>query len=125
MEPLPVFRAPKRRRFTKPLQAERPSSAPPLTQADNNEPSSDEERSGGEADANVSLLRRPTKHPKAGVSFTSNVRASDEGSHDLALMPADTSSERLKNMANRFIGTTGQVVDVDKHMYGLSSSVSS
>ena len=116
MEELPTFRAPKRRKFAKFAPARRPSSAPPLAQGDNDRPDADSTNSGTDDDNVQFQVRKAFRPSKLGVSFTSNAPAQREESNGLAIVPTDTTSDRLKQVTDRFIGTTGQVVDVDKHM---------
>lgn len=116
MEEVPVFRAPKRRKFAKATHAETPPESTTQVHADDDGLSS-EVPSDDEAPAAVPRYKKPLKSSKLGVTFTSNDRSHGDDKSGLAPAPVDTANDRLKDVANRFVGTTGQAVDVDKHMY--------
>jgi ribosomal protein L21E len=124
MEDVPLFRAPKRRKFAKPLLAEKSSSAPRLAQ-DSEHYRSDSRSSGDEQDTVQAHLRKSVKPSRLGVSFASNSRAHKDDEGQLAVVSANTTSDGLHQMTNRFVGTTGQVVDVDKHMYEIPAQCNS
>lgn len=116
MDELPIFRAPKRRKFAKPTHAETLSDTTAPVRIDDDGLSS-EGSSDDEASATVSRSKKPIKTSRLGVTFTSNGRNHAEDGDEVALAPVVPADDRLKDMTNRFVGTTGQVVDVDKHMY--------
>lgn len=118
MEDVPVFRAPKRRKFAKATHAETPPESTTQLHADDIALSL-EGPSDDEVPAAIPRYKKPHKSSRLGVTFTSNDRSHAEYDNGLALVPVDTANDRLKDVANRFVGTTGQVVDVDKHMYKL------
>lgn len=64
-------------------------------------------------------LRRPHAARKGGIGFSTKSRLGQDGNQSSALVPAeDLEQERIQAMRDRFTGHTGQMVDVDKHMYG-------
>jgi hypothetical protein len=116
MDELPVFRAPKRRKVARPQSAERPSSAPPFVHDLNDGSKSGSQSSDEEGNAVQPQRRKPIKPSRLGVSFTSNALSHTEDDEALTIVPVDATSDNLRHMTNRFVGTTGQVVDVDNHM---------
>lgn len=116
MDEVPVFRAPKRRKFAKATNAETPPESTTPVRSDDDGLSS-QVPSDDEAPATFPRLKKSLKPSRLGVTFTSNDRSHAEDESGLALVPVDTANDRLKDVANRFVGTTGQVVDVDRHMY--------
>lgn len=62
-------------------------------------------------------MRRPFKPGKSGVLFTSTKSAQVDQSDQKALIKAPAPEEQqLEDITGRFIGSTGQKVDVDQHM---------
>lgn len=113
MEGLPVFRAPKKRKLVQTRRGDEETSTPPLK--DSNAATTE----GDTADeiANVIRVRKPNSIARTGIKFSDTVRSHGDGGETTALVPIHSSSDKLTDMANRFIGSTGQVVDEDKHMY--------
>jgi hypothetical protein len=108
MESAPVFRAPKRRKFFK------------STAEDVDEPQVDAHHgssSDGELEVGVVRKSKTSRAPKKGMTFSNTVVRNREEESALALLQAEPSSGGFKDMSNRFVSSTGQVVDVDKHMY--------
>lgn len=72
----------------------------------------------GEA-TEVVRLRRPPPARKGGIGFSTKSRLGQDETQSSALASAeDLEQERIQAMRDRFTGHTGQMVDVDKHMYG-------
>lgn len=123
MDELPVFRAAKRRKHTKaPSQTLSDfTNEPDSTSKD--QPSRDSVNSGDSdsADADVSVLiraRKPFKRPTTGVHFsTSKTRPGQDDDNHGVLVKADQTVDRPVDITQRFIGSSGQVVDVDQHMF--------
>ena len=117
MEELPVFRAPKRRRVAKPGPEE--TSIQTLTRSQEDVAislSQQDEDVHEDVFTAVSRSRKPIKPYRTGVIFTSASRPGGVNGDSLAVVPAEMASDRLKEISNRFVEPTGQVVDVDKHM---------
>jgi hypothetical protein len=106
MDSAPVFRAPKRRKFLK------------STHDDAAGPDVDTQLESSSDDA-VGVVRRSktNRAPKQGMKFSNAAVRNLEDESALALVQAEPSSEGFKDMSTRFVSSTGQVVDVDKHMY--------
>lgn len=117
MEELPIFRANKRRKFAREKAIKLPIS--PGDTQDQEVP--DNEASHSDDETNVSSLiklRNQNRSRNVGVRFSQDKRAEEDGALDnLALTKVDPDEERLRDISNRFVGGTGQVVDVDKHMF--------
>jgi hypothetical protein len=117
-----LFRPAKKRKFqrsTRPtedgdLHAElAPSDLPPR---DENDRPSDEL-----ALTQILRLRKTNKNRRQGIEF-STIRPSTttEPTMSNSLATVQPEVHRLKAISDRFVGHTGQVVDVDKHMFVLS-----
>jgi hypothetical protein len=106
MDSAPVFRAPKRRKVFR------------STIEDVKEPEIDAHH-GSSSNDEVGVVRKSktSRAQKKGVMFSNTVISNREEGSASALVQAETSSEGFKDMSNRFVSSTGQVVDVDKHMY--------
>lgn len=127
MEEVAIFRSSKRRKFNRtqhePAQ-DAPTALSPASPTKDVVESRDEDveesKQDGD-DAGVSNLIRARKHHRrlvGGVQF-SNTKSTHEASNDndgtsTAMVKAE---ENPIDITNRFIGSTGQVVDVDQHMF--------
>lgn len=129
MDEVAIFRSAKRRKFTRqPLGAlpeqvtlsagiEEDQEARPSGHAD---PPKDED---GDDDVDVSNLvraRRTHRKPVTGVQFsnTKAMHGEKEGaSSTAAMVKTDQAPGRLIDITNRFVGSTGQAVNVDRHMF--------
>lgn len=118
MEDVAIFRPSKRRKFIR---------HGPLTEDDVGAPQLDSqaththsEHVADAEDSNVGAilkLRRQQRLRTGGVQFSSSkLAATDDGADSTALVRADNPTDDLKGIADRFVGHSGQVVDVDKHM---------
>lgn len=70
--------------------------------------------------SDILRLRKAHKARRGGVEFSASSRSRTPGnaqSTDMVNMQ-DQDVEKVRAMADRFTGHTGQKVDVDKHMYG-------
>ncbi len=125
MEEIPVFRAAKRRKFTRPreeIPLDSVQQPAPLDASGNLEHHDDDnEDEQRETEAGVSNLIRARKHVRRGVTGVqfSTAKAARETDPDSsrALVPLDDSLEKAIDITSRFVGGTGQVVNVDKHMF--------
>ncbi|EXJ95474.1 hypothetical protein A1O1_00596 [Capronia coronata CBS 617.96] len=129
MDEVAVFRASKRRKVNRAQQERSPepaalgASTPPLRvedkQDDTDKPQNeDDDRS--EVDlSHLIRARKQLRRPVAGVSFsnarTTHNRPDDDG-FDSAIVKADQSVDKPLDITNRFVSSTGQVIDVDQHM---------
>ena len=115
MEEIPLFRAPKRRKvYRLAAESEEDSAIKDATGQPSNTHDAAEE---------PSTIVRAQRHPlrRTGVNFTtSSHRLLEENKDDLAQESSATSTANLQKIPERFIGSGGQVVNVDKHMYVLS-----
>ncbi|KAH0843925.1 hypothetical protein AYO21_08315 [Fonsecaea monophora] len=125
MEDVPVFRATKRRKFVRPQQgssAESPEAASPkvvdvLSRGGNESLGDDDD----EDDGGVSSLLRARKHVRkvvSGVQF-SNTKVTQQSRETtgMEVVKSDQDVDKAINITNRFVGSTGQVVNVDQHMF--------
>lgn len=133
--PEPVFRPAKRRKFLRRRPddntEENGAAASPAAEssekaqlAPESQATLDEDKEEIMPAASVVRLRRPHAVHKGGIRFSATSRpGKDDGrQQQTALGPAvNPEKEKLQAMCDRFTAYTGQTVDVDKHMYGLSS----
>ncbi|KAJ9651839.1 hypothetical protein H2198_008904 [Neophaeococcomyces mojaviensis] len=75
----------------------------------------------GSEDENISHLVKARTQPRArlkGVQFSNQKSTVAENANEVALIQADSAPSSRHGITERFVGsTTGQVVNVDKHMY--------
>lgn len=125
MEELPIFRASKRRKHTKTHDDSTAEiTIDPSTMAESDRAIGDDGHAQNEEDADgesskrgVIRARKPFRRPVTGVSFT-NTRASERDDRNSSLVKAaDEAKNRPVEITDRFISSTGQVVDVDQHMF--------
>ncbi|KIW24444.1 uncharacterized protein PV07_10157 [Cladophialophora immunda] len=128
MEDVPVFRAAKRRRFAR-LQQETPVANPEadVSQTDDaslggeNETLNDDGNEGG-----ISSLIRARKHVRkavSGVQFSNTkVMQRADGDTGMEVVKSDQNADKPIDINNRFVGSTGQVVNVDQHMVAFIDS---
>jgi hypothetical protein len=65
--------------------------------------------------------RKTNKNRRQGIEFsTMRPSAAIESTMSHSLTTIEPQVDRLKAISDRFVGHTGQVVDVDKHMFVLS-----
>lgn len=113
MEEAPLFRAPKRRKTT---QFHDTNEEPLLPQRKEDEELSGAADEGEQGYVSKTVkLRKPFRNIRGGITFSTSSRAVGDLSDPTALMPADTLNDRPRDMTNRFVGSTGQVVDIDNH----------
>ncbi len=85
------------------------------------------ERNGQDANApaiaEILKMRKAQRNRRHGVEF-SNARTniSSEDAVSTSLTTVDPQPDKLRAISDRFVGHTGQVVDVDKHMFVLPST---
>ncbi|KIW95930.1 uncharacterized protein Z519_02996 [Cladophialophora bantiana CBS 173.52] len=127
MEEIPIFRAAKRRKFIRFQQEPFEESATTTT------PTDDAPSAGGDGtrdddgdEGAISNLIRARKHVRkvvSGVQFSNAKvmqRADDTTSTEAAR--SDQIVDKPIDIVNRFVGSTGQVVNVDKHMVAFIDS---
>lgn len=114
-----VFRPTKRRKFTRQHKRrdeddeDSPQADPPAVGLESEHNANPETSSVN----SIRKLRRQQKSRGGGVQFSnSSSAAMDDVAGSTALVPAGTPADNLKGIADRFVGHSAQVVDVDKHM---------
>ena len=131
MEDVPVFRGLKRRKLLR-TQQETSLEGPLQTTSPGTEVAArrDEQDDANpnphhyEDDVEVSTLVRARRHvrrPVTGVQFSTAQIARED--HQDGLQSTETSNQEEGtpiDISNRFVGGTGQVVNVDKHMFVAS-----
>lgn len=122
-----MFRPAKRRKFLRQHatrdgedEQDRSQVEPPAEEG----PATNETTANEPSISSMLRLRRQQKSRGGGVHFSnSRSTASMEDVVDsAALVLAEPPPENLKGIADRFVGHSGQVVDVDRHMCVLSST---
>ena len=117
MDDIPIFRAPKRRRFNKPAtQAEDNPTIDTFTLVSPDHSAS--ENANDENKPAVIRAQRQSASRKTGISFSASTRAGQFNRPDaMALIPSDAPSPPMTDIPSRFVNPGGQVANVDKHMY--------
>ena len=118
----PVFRPAKRRKFQRPRHP---------TEDEDAHDGLTFEGTGGRAARNgppdepalteILRQRKTNKIRRQGIEFSAmrpNAATGSTVSNSLTIM--EPQGDRLQTISDRFVGHTGQVVDVDKHMFVLS-----
>lgn len=118
-----MFRSAKRRKFTKQLgprargDEDDVDSPPGDSQAAHPGP----EHHASSEDSTMSSilkLRRQQRSRTGGVQFSnSRSAAMEDVAGSTALVPVENLTDNLTGIADRFVGHSGQVVDVDKHIF--------
>ncbi|OAP65213.1 hypothetical protein AYL99_01185 [Fonsecaea erecta] len=129
MEDVPVFRAVKRRKFIRPQDssAESPNAASSKTNdavTSGGLETSDDDDDGDEG--GISSLLRARKHIRkavTGVKFSNTkfMHGADETT-GMEVVKSDQNVDKPIDITNRFVGSTGQVVNVDQHMVAFIDS---
>ena len=122
MEESAIFHPAKRRRFMR-RHDSRIEEKTPFLQTENAPASKDFDHDPEEPGVSEILrLRRQQRPRMAGVQFSNAKSGSTSGLlQSTALVPVQDSADRYNAIADRFVGHSGQVVDVDKHMCATSS----
>ena len=125
MDEMPVFRAAKRRKFARPHERSSPDPAQQLASFSRDEggqPANDNtevDRDGTMIGiSNLIRARKNVRRPVTGVQFSTirTPREADEGV-STALVQSDQTVDKPIDITGRFVGSTGQVVHDDKHMF--------
>ncbi|OCT53589.1 hypothetical protein CLCR_10401 [Cladophialophora carrionii] len=123
MDEVPVFRGAKRRKFTRsredttPSSAQQPSASTSDEKAQRPDESNDNDQE--EAGSRIPTLIRSRKHirkPVTGVRFT-NMEAVHHGNTSTELVRSDESEAKHIDITDRFVGSTGQAVNIDQHIF--------
>lgn len=116
-----LFRPNKRRKF----QRARPrtqdgDSKVEVASPDQQNSTSPGDEAEGPAIASILKLRKQQKPRQRGIEF-SNTRTNtvEEATTSSSLTLREPQPDKLRAITDRFVGHTGQVVDVDKHMFVL------
>jgi hypothetical protein len=117
-----AFRPAKRRKFTRNRRA--PESDEPQASRLNSDSSENDSEALNAPVADILRLRK-TKTRRNGIEFSNiRTRSSEPPPASFADQAvADSEKERLKAISDRFVAHSGQVVDVDRHMFVLLSIV--
>ena len=115
MEEPPLFRVPKRRKIAR-LHPDN-DEAEPSQETESNAFDQTINESDDENTFSIVRARKPARKARGGINFTTTSQIDPGQTDSMALVPADGSSDRPQDMSNRFTSSTGQVVDVDRHMY--------
>lgn len=125
MDEAPVFRATKKRKFARSRNTQADENVDVDVDINLNKslPEQLAESIASSDEVNISnllKLRKQNRQRNTGVQFSQQKRIEDDDDglrEDMALATIDPAEERLRNISNRFVGSTGPVVDVDKHMF--------
>jgi hypothetical protein len=119
-----VFRAAKRRKHTKGPSQTVPDSitaepgSPPIRQPSGDNVNPEDSDSGDTKVTSLIKARKTLRRPITGVHFsTSKTRPGEDDDNNGALVKADQAVDRPIDITQRFVGSSGQVVDVDQHMF--------
>jgi len=112
MEDTAIFRPAKRRKFLRQNAARNEEEAD--TPQANVHSEQDSEEPGV---ASILKLRQLQRSRMGGVQFSNaKLQNMTDDCASTALVPAEATADRLQTITDRFVGHSGQVVDVDKHM---------
>jgi hypothetical protein len=118
-----LFRSAKRRKF----QSARRPTEDLETRAELGSPDSDSaaiDRSGDEpALREILKQRRTTRNRRQGIEFSTMKTNAEMESPMSKFLTTEPHVDQMKAISDRFVGHTGQVVDVDKHMFVLYSAL--
>ncbi len=128
MEEVALFRASKRRKFARthrepapaPDAVDLPTPSQPTKAAESAGDDETQEKSDAEIDiSNLIRARKQIRRPVTGVQFSNTKATRENAGNDAssAMVKSDQPIDRPLDIANRFVGGTGQVVNVDKHMF--------
>ena len=108
-----LFRPAKRRKFQR-IRAE-------LDSADNEDAAAARDRPSDEpALVQVLKQRKASRNRRQGIEFSAmKANAETDSAMSNSLTTIEPKAERLRGISDRFVGHTGQVVDVNKHMFVL------
>ena len=129
MEEVPVFRAAKRRKFVRSQDLSSSDSARQstrLTPNGSSQRASDDDDGGKDENhfgiPNLIRARKHVRRPVTGVQF-STTKHGREPENELSTGPvrSDDNVDKPIDITSRFVGSTGQVVNVDKHMFVVPS----
>ena len=114
-----LFRPTKKRKFVRQVREDDDSHTPPIDQPNGDaDPTAERALMSTEPTvAEIIRLRRASRALKHGVGFSNAKQVIDGQAESNALVTVDSGAERPTGISDRFIGHTGQVVDVDKHMF--------
>ncbi|KAK2750645.1 hypothetical protein FQN57_002716 [Myotisia sp. PD_48] len=125
----PIFNPAKRRKFLRKRTDDAPEiqSTPdisPQQEPSANEdaadtPQHDDEEPDEIGVTDIIRLRKAQRLRKGGIEFSTNPRTHQSNRHGTSelAMASDSQDGRLSGIPDRFVGQSGQRVDVDKHMY--------
>lgn len=119
-----VFRSAKRRKINRPEKEKSPETAPlplsTLTREDEDQQKEDGETSiedSSEVDlSNLIRARRHVRRPVAGVQF-STTKPTHSPDDESAASKVEQTVDKPIGITNRFVSSSGQVIDVDQHMF--------
>lgn len=109
-----MFRPAKRRKFVRHHERE-PSPSTEQGSESQGDVEATAETSQGVDLASIIRARKQNK-TRGGVSFANTKNAHQDRTDDSTALVKPDSADRLKDMKNRFVGSTGQIVDVDENM---------
>jgi hypothetical protein len=125
MDETPIFRAPKRRKLARP-QRDSPPAEPSQIAPESAEiiakHAEQQNQQGAQMDetdiSNVIRARKHARRPITGVQFSTTTAARQSADDAVApSMDPESNAEKQIDISNRFVGSTGQVVNVDRHMF--------
>lgn len=134
MEEAPIFRASKRRKHLR-IQEEPPEDLLQVEEKDQQSahgpnsrahPESDDSNEETPSNGGVVRARKNFRRPVTGVSFSNNKvgNTSSDGNPRSSLVKAtDESTRKPIDITDRFVSSTGQVVNVDQHMFVFPDSM--
>jgi hypothetical protein len=112
MEDTAIFRPAKRRKFSRQNAARNEGETDTPQTNVHSEQDSDEP-----GVTSILKLRRQQRSRMGGVQFSNAKPQNMTDDCELTtLMPAEPTADLLQTITDRFVGHSGQVVDVDKHM---------
>jgi hypothetical protein len=124
MDEVPLFKSSKRRKLARPRDREIKKDESATHSVSGDQPlvtvrtdTSDDERPGSTGLSGV-IKARTVRRPTGGVQFsTAKATLDNHDDASLALQKLDVDGVQMIDIGSRFVGSTGHVVNDDKHMF--------
>jgi hypothetical protein len=123
MDDVPIFKSSKRRKLTRPRdlqEVDQEAATPNINDTDVTTAKHDQDDNESPKVAEVSgvIKARALRRPVGGVQFlTARPMHHDGNDNSSALRKLDANEDKGIYIGNRFVGSTGHVVNDDKHMF--------
>jgi hypothetical protein len=123
MDEMPIFKSSKRRKLTRPRDLQEVDQEAATQNLDDTDVTTakhdqDDDESPKAAGVSGVIKARALRRPVGGVQFsTARPMHHDGDDNSFALRKLDADEDKRIDIGNRFVGSTGHVVNDDKHMF--------